>query len=121
MIPLFERIMLLHNEAFQDARYSVAYHMLAAALHCASDSHDARQLAHIGTIATEQLAWIDAHAPTYEHSTHSAALRGHASIYAMLSRQAQGKVLVLQRKQQWNAHSRFSSPAQDTPEATPTD
>ena len=63
----------------------------------------------------EQLAWIDANAPAYEHSTHSAALRGHASIYAMLARQAQGKVLVLQRKQQWNERPRFISSVRTRP------
>jgi hypothetical protein len=121
VIPFFERIMALHHETFQDAHYSAAYHILAAALHCADDSHDSRQLALVGTIATEQLAWIDANAPAYEHSTQSAARRGHASIYAMLARQAHGKVLVLQRRQHWDTHSPLGNRAQDKAAIKPTE
>lgn len=101
MTNLFEKLLKLDHDAFTTGHYSVAYHLLAAALHCAVDDNNLENLARVNTMAAEHLAWIDANAPEYEHSTLSAAARGHGSIYAMLARQAQGKTLILNRKNHW--------------------
>jgi hypothetical protein len=89
--PLFERLMTLNHEAFDAGHYNTAYHLLAAALHEADD--DVQRCATVQRCAEEQLAWIDAAHPAYEHSTKSAAARGHTSIFAMLARQAHVRLL----------------------------
>lgn len=101
MVALFEKLVVLDQEAFSAGHYSVAYHLLAAALHCAVDDNNLQNLARVSTMAAEHLVWIDANAPDYEHSTISATARGHGSIYSMLARQAQGKTLILNRKNHW--------------------
>lgn len=95
---LFERLMALNHEAFAAAHYNTAYHTLAAALHEAQYEQDAAYLAAVQRVATEQLAGIDQMAPAYEHSTASAAARGHTSIFALLASQAHVRLLLVQHK-----------------------
>ncbi|HJQ68299.1 MAG TPA: hypothetical protein VKA70_04980 [Blastocatellia bacterium] len=85
---LFERLMALADEAFANKLFSVAYHALAAAYHCAVASNSEHQLSVVERAALEQLRWIDANAPDYEHSTASASKRNHTSIFVILSQQA---------------------------------
>jgi hypothetical protein len=95
---MFERLMTLNREAFEAGHYSTAYHALAAALHEAQEHQAAPDLCRVQQVAEEQLAGIDRAAPTYEHSTPSAASRGHISIFAMLARQAHARFLMLQEE-----------------------
>ena len=88
LVGLYDRLMQTNREAFDGGFYSVAYHSLAAALQCARAMPDDQKLERIAEVATEQLVWIDQHAPDYEHSTPSAAQRGHKSIYFLLAGQA---------------------------------
>ncbi len=99
--------MLLQAETFASAHYNTAYHLLAAALHCAEDEHDPEHLLHVSALAAQQLHWIDLHAPAYEHSTQSAATRGHSSIYAMLETQAHARVVILKHQQRKAPAPRF--------------
>ena len=95
---MFERLMMLNREAFDAGHYNTAYHALAAALHEAQEHQVAADLCRVQQVAEEQLAGIDRAAPTYEHSTRSAASRRHTSIFAMLARQAHARFLMLQEE-----------------------
>ena len=85
---LFEQAMTLARDAFASRQFSVAYHLLAAAYHCACHSKNESQLHIVERAALEQLKWIDANASDYEHSTKSATSRRHTSIFLILSQQA---------------------------------
>jgi hypothetical protein len=95
---MFERLMTLNREAFEVGHYSTAYHALTAALHEVQEQQAAQNLCRVQQVAEEQLAGIDRAAPTYEHSTRSAASRRHTSIFAMLARQAHARFLMLQEE-----------------------
>jgi hypothetical protein len=85
---LYHQLMAGNLEAFAAEQYDVAYHALMAALHCAQPLKDVHALEEVERIAAEQLTEIDARHPEYQHSTRSAATRGHESIFATLRRQA---------------------------------
>jgi hypothetical protein len=89
---LFKQLIAVAGEAFAGRHFSVAYHALAAAYHCASDNNDESQLSLVERVALEHLRWIDANVPAYEHSTKSAAGRNHMSIFFLLSQQASIKL-----------------------------
>ena len=89
---LFERLMVLSHEAFDATHYSTAYHVLAAALHEASTRPGTHQLALVQRSAEAQLVGIDRDAPSYHHSTPSAAVRGRQSIFTLLAHQAHTKI-----------------------------
>ena len=89
---MYERLVTLNRQAFEGSHYDVAYHALMAALHCAQEARDADRLAAVEVTATEQLAWIDAQASAYRHSTASADARHHhVSIFTTLARQARAR------------------------------
>jgi hypothetical protein len=98
VLGLFERLVPLAQEAFDARHYSTAYHLLAAALHEAAD--EPQHCATVQRLAEEQLAEIDAAHPAYEHSSRSAATRGHVSIFALLARQAYTKLVMAQQGRQ---------------------
>ena len=91
-----ERLMRASRKAFSAKDFDTAYQALEAALHGAEVSQDKKarpaEFEEIKRVATEQLAWIDAHAPEYKHSTRSTQARGLArgsvSMYELLVRQA---------------------------------
>ncbi len=85
---LYERLMRVNEEAFAAGLYNAAYHALAAALHCARELKDDAALRRVENRARQQLTWIDANAPGYEHSSESASSRGHKSIFEQLAAQA---------------------------------
>jgi hypothetical protein len=91
---LFERLMVLNAEAFAAGHYNTAYHLLAGALH--EGDENAQRFRRVQQVAEAQLAAIDATQPEYEHSTASAASRGHTSIFALLAQQAHAKHLMAQ-------------------------
>jgi hypothetical protein len=92
---LYDHLMDLNRSAFAAGEYDVAYHVMMAALHCAESLEDASAVERIEHLAIEQLESIDARAPSYEHSSASAAQRGHVSIYRMAATQAHGRWLIL--------------------------
>ena len=85
---MFQKLLTINQEAFENAQFDVAYHALAAALHAARDAGDEAGLHQVMRRSEEQLTEIDAHHPEYQHSTVSAEKRGHESIFRMLARNA---------------------------------
>jgi hypothetical protein len=100
---LYDRSMSVSAEAFAAGLYNVAYHALASASHCARLLPDDERLARVARTATQQIAEIDQVAPEYEHSTQSAAARGHHNIFTLLAKQA--TTLIDER----NVKRRFSA------------
>ncbi|MCL4297016.1 MAG: hypothetical protein KJ077_14860 [Anaerolineae bacterium] len=98
---LYQRLIQINQEAFAGEYYDVAYHALAAALQCAQHLKNIQYLVDIERLANEQLNWIDAHHPEFEHSTQSAAERSHKSIYYNLASQAKTRALMIQRDAEW--------------------
>ncbi len=94
---LYQRLIQINQEAFAGEEYDVAYHSLMAALYCVQRLNDRQGLGEVERRANEELTWIDAHHPEYEHSTQSASTRGHSSIYKNLSNQARTRILITER------------------------
>lgn len=98
---VFNDLIDVNRKAFEIKRFSAAYHALAAALHWADDSRNEKQLAQVQKLAQAQLKWIDLHDPGYEHSSESAKLRGHVSIFQNLERQAGTTLLRIRSRRQF--------------------
>jgi hypothetical protein len=90
------RLIQINQEAFAGSEHNVAYHALSGAVHCAANLKEIKYLNHVEGLAVQQLAWIDAHEPEYEHSTPSSPERGLRSIYENLAKMANAKVLIIQ-------------------------
>lgn len=93
---VYQRLMRINQETFADGHFNVAYHVLAAALHCAQSLNDIQGLVEVEWVANQQMEWIDAHHPEYEHSTQSSSGRGNTNIYHNLARQARALVPIIQ-------------------------
>ena len=81
---MYERLMVTSREAFSNRQYAVAYHLLAAAMHCAEDAGNSAALTAVEQLAREQMVWIDTHDPMHQLSRPSAAARGSRSVYDSL-------------------------------------
>ena len=92
---IFSRLIQINQEMFADAEYDIAYHALAGALHCAATLREINYVTQPEHLADDQLAWIDAHDPDYEHSTQSSAKRGLTSIYKNLANMAVARVAII--------------------------
>lgn len=88
---MFDQLMKLNQESFDQRRYDAAYHLLVAAMDYALYKNDEAGLQLVEATAIKQIARIDEIAPDYRHSTKSAAGRGMETIFAMLARQASAK------------------------------
>src|SRR5262245_14865796 len=100
---LTQQLLGINHAAFTAGHYDVAYHALMAALHGMQTLADVAGLAEVKRRAEEQLAWIDRHAPTYEHSTSSAQKRGQVSIYRTLALQAGTRIRMQEHEAHWRA------------------
>lgn len=89
---LYRQLMGLDTTVFESGNFDSAYHILMAALHCASG--DLAALGEVRERALNHLAEIDARHPEYDHSSVSAKKRGHISIYEMLAEQAKAMVVM---------------------------
>ena len=96
---MFQQLLAINRNAHARASYEVAYHVLAAALHAANHDQDEAGVLTVKKLAEEQIEWIDAHDPTHALATASARERGHASVYAMLGKQADAMALMLRNRQ----------------------
>jgi len=92
----YRRLMLINQESFGGEEYDIGFHALMTALHCAQRLKDIEYLVEVERVANEQLTWIDAHHPEYEHSTQSASMRNHASVYKTLAHQAKARIAIIQ-------------------------
>jgi len=99
-VALFRSLVKANQKAFDKGMYSVAYHALAAALHCAQCNEDEVGLTEVEKAAGEQGSLIDLYAPDYEHSTRSSETRGRTSIFALLARQASTRRSILHHEQE---------------------
>ena len=111
---LFDRLIAIQREAMATRQYGAAYHALAAALHLAQNADDERRLTDVAALAADALAFIDRHAPDYEHSTRSAATRGHVGIFGQLAQQAR-------TRRQMAEHNNRVHDAQTARASTPTE
>jgi hypothetical protein len=102
---LYQRLWQISKEAFAGEEFDIAYHALTAALYCGRILNDVEILREVENVARDNLAWIDAHRPDYDHSTQSASTRNHASVYQTLAQQAKARVTIIQ-----NATKLFSRP-----------
>jgi hypothetical protein len=91
---IYEHLMDINKEAFGQELYEVAYHALAAALHCAFLLEPEALLVTVEQRAREQGNWIDTHAAAHPLSSSSASLHGQRSLYTNLVRQTQTKRLL---------------------------
>jgi hypothetical protein len=81
---LFARLLEMHREAFENERFDVAYHLLAAALHAAEELQSAERLGTVGAIAEQRQRALDAQEPNHRLSTTSANHRGGLPQYTAL-------------------------------------
>src|SRR5215510_13496467 len=95
---VYSRLIQINQEMFTDAEYDIAYHALSGALHCAAGLREINYLVQLEHLADDQLAWIDAHDPDYEHSTQSSAKRSLVSIYKNLAKMADARVAIIQNE-----------------------
>ena len=93
---VYRELMHLNRQCFEAREFDIAYHCLMAALHSAQVLKDISYLREIEKTAGDQLKYIDAHHPEYEHSTAAAANRNHASIFQTLARQANARIVIIQ-------------------------
>jgi hypothetical protein len=91
---IYDQLLDINKDAFEQGLYEVAYHTLAAALHCATQIRGQAPLIALEQRARQQKDWIDASAPEHPVSSQSASLHGHRSIYTSLLMQIQTKERV---------------------------
>ena len=92
----YRDLMRMNRQCFEAGEFDIAYHTLMSALHCAQQLKDIPYLREIERIGMEQLKYIDAHHPEYEHSTVSASNRNHVSVFQTLARQANARITIIQ-------------------------
>jgi|SRR5262245_28430764 len=85
LTKLRDALLELHAQAREIGEHQVSYHALAGALHAAESLRQADMLEEVATLAREHGRWIDEHEPQHALSTHSAASRGHQSIFEQLA------------------------------------
>ena len=91
----FDRLMTLSREAHEFGLHEVAYHSLCAAMHAAQTGNDPAGVARVADVAREQIDWINTHVPAHRLSTASARRHDHPGVYAMLERQAEAVLRML--------------------------
>jgi hypothetical protein len=83
---LYQQFMDQNVQTFAGGRFQIAYHALAAAMHCAEALRDGSLLLDVQRSAEEQGNWIDIHAPDNRLSSLSAKTRGNESIFVTLTK-----------------------------------
>ncbi|HEV8191858.1 MAG TPA: hypothetical protein VGP82_10295 [Ktedonobacterales bacterium] len=94
----YDQALALSRAAFAHRHYAVAFHAIAAALHCANDLGDDARLMEVGALAREQAMWLDDHDPSDPLSAESAALRGSHSLWASLGREVATRRRLLEQR-----------------------
>jgi methionyl-tRNA synthetase len=96
---LYARLVAINQEAFDAAHYETAYHALAAALHYAQDTQDAQQLEEITRIASEQLEYINTHAPDNAMATSAAVTRQGVDLLRSLAHVASARARMIRHSE----------------------
>jgi len=85
---LVEELLRINAGAYEAGRYEVAYHVLAAALHCAEELSDLELATMVQQRAERQQAVLDGAVPAHQLSTTGAAGRGTNALFTSLARTA---------------------------------
>jgi hypothetical protein len=82
---LYNRLMQMHDAAFEAGRFDAGYHLLAAALHAAEELEDLERLTAIQVTAGQRQQTLDSRKPAHHMSTASARHRGNTAQYTALA------------------------------------
>ena len=82
---LYQDLLQMHQEAFAAARFELAYHVLAAALHAAEEAENLDWLGDIEDLAKDRQAEIDTSHPDEKISSVSAGGRGNVARFTALA------------------------------------
>ena len=104
---IYESLMVLSNNALTSNHYEAAYHMLTAAMHCASDLGDEQYLTRVEQEAKAQRDWIDSHTPEHRMSTQSTNKHHGKNLYEMLARQATAQIAIAKQRNRLNHNRHF--------------
>jgi len=85
---LLEQLLRINAAAYEAGRYGVAYHVLAAALHCAEELGDLELATAVQHRAEHQQAELDRTEPAHQLSTVAAMSRGTNALFTSLGRTA---------------------------------
>jgi hypothetical protein len=85
---LSERLLRINADAYDAGRYEVAYHVLAAVLHCAEELSDGEMVTAVQQRAERQQAELDTGVPAHPLSTSGATGRGTSPLFTSLGRTA---------------------------------
>ncbi len=91
---MYDQLMDINAEAFEQGHYEIAYHILAAALHCGLLLEDKGVLEELEQRALKQRNWINRYTPEHPLSSQSASAKGHVDVYTSLLRQIQTRKLM---------------------------
>jgi hypothetical protein len=93
---IYDQLMDINEEAFEQGYYEVAYHALAAALHSGLLLEEQGVLEELEQRTLEQRNWIDTYDSEHPLSSQSASSRGHVDVYTSLLLQIQTRKLMQQ-------------------------
>jgi hypothetical protein len=100
LVHFFDALVDMNRQTFAGGHYEIAYHLLAAAMHCAEDLQDGQRLLELQQKAIEQGNWIDKHDNGHRLSSLHARARGTDPLFASLARTIESKRLTLKVNQQ---------------------
>ncbi|HUR93710.1 MAG TPA: hypothetical protein VMY76_03945 [Gemmatimonadales bacterium] len=111
---LFDVLWHLHQEAMRAGSYDAAYHLLAAALHCAERAESLALIGGVESIAAIHQEELDAVEPPEPHSTASAKARGTSPLFTSLRTAARAMAARIRADRVVDDH-RARQSAGDTP------
>lgn len=85
---IYSELLQLNRQLFEGGEIPIAYHALAAALHCAEALEDVDRLGEVSSLAKQQGDWLDKKDPQSRFSNKSASARGNTGIFASAAHQA---------------------------------
>jgi len=85
---LIDQLLRINAATYEAGRYEVAYHVLAAALHCAEELADVELATAVQQRAERQQADLDDVSPAHQLSTKGATGRGTSPLFTSLGRTA---------------------------------
>jgi hypothetical protein len=101
---IFEQLLTINETLFESKQYEAAYHILAAALHCARDERNADYLLSTSKIANQQGHWLDDNVPNHPLGTQAAVGRGGTNLYLMLCHQAETHAHIIDTENRTRDH-----------------
>jgi hypothetical protein len=82
---LYNRLLIMHEEAVEASRPELGYHLLAAALHAAEELDSLERLAEIRHLAEDRQKKLDSARPEHRLSSGAARRRGNPAQYTALA------------------------------------